>query len=473
MSSDKNVLKLEKDKISEFQKELHFQNMSKNDEPINSRFSAIYEKTSWSIHKKVLMPRTTGKQNEIIYTCNKKYDYLTKSELHTTLPTVRVHEKYKKNVQICWSHKVFHHINGEASLMIDDDLVNSIDPIWLDIHSQMFEKMGVGKRNSYSAMIGDLEFLTDWNSQLPEFPIILPQPWFYNIHESHALPILQSSMNRINHIYKFNLEFENLIRMRIKKKDGTWKNIKFNRKYLQNNETLKIPIPEMWGRFSLLTDPERNWHKERENIIYIDDILSHKNSNPAHLGECIEINLESKSPCKALFWVAENLNSSKYNNLSNYTTNSENIYNGWNPCAMSSIQYESNIERSSMISNGHYDLSEPYNFFPSAPSEPGYNGYSFSYDPVSLNADTAVVLGNLKASLLVRLNDINPFHYEENIDEEQDEEGNYIPTEAVEDKEKAIPQTPFNIHVRLLVIKKLKITWKGGSKGLLYQIIDQ
>lgn len=474
MTELRNVLKLDLDSLSGFQKSLHLpeniinESGQEKQEEIDSRFSIVFDKTSWSTHAKVAMSRSDGEMGKVVYTANKKYDFLFKCEMRTTFLGAKVKDKYKHNTQICLPKKFGNNLIVNGQLLIDDDQVGSLDSVWLDIYSQFFMEPGAGKRDTYNQQIGNVEFLTDWNTYLPEFPITIRQPWFYCTHESRALPLLQSSMNNITHVYTLRTDIKDILRMRVKKTTGGYKEIKCNIEYLDSPKN--IPTPELWGRFAQITEAERNWYKTLDRTIYINDVISAKSDNPKTFGSKESIKLHAQTPCKAIFWVAENCDASINRNFSNYTTNTEDISQGWNPCSTAAILY-GGTPRVPELPNDHFDLSEPMNFFPSCPEEAGYNAYSFSYNSASLDADTAIILEGMAATLSLKLGNTNPFENSGIKEEVYDENSELIPREALEDSsETSSPK--YIVHVKMLVMKKLKIKWNIERQKMNYQIID-
>lgn len=462
MSDRSNVLKLDIGTLSDFQKTLHFPSKKSDglgDDKVESRFSAAYVKTSVSAHCNAKMPGSMSTSGTYVYDTPKKYDYLFKSKLKSILPKIRVKKEFESVIQICWSHNAGNNIVEKAHLLINDYKF-TIDSVWLDIHTQFFEKPGVGKRETHKDMIGSVPFLTQWTNFLPAYPLSIPQPWFYSQHESKALPLLQSNLNYIKHEYKFRLQLDKLLRMRMKGRDGKWRIIKFNKKYIIGPE--KIPVPELWGRFSLLSDQERKWRQSKQEEIYIVDVEHTKSTNTNGFGSTVTIPLNSTSPCRSLFWVAENADSTKYNGYSNYSTDKNNNMLGWNPCAKSGIQYSSS-ERVPKSDNTDFDQYEPYEFFPSTPDEPGYNAYSFGYNATTINADTSVLLKKLDANLVVDIDNIDP--YISNDIYEYDENGQVINIEPVN-----YDKSQFIIHVKMLVCKKITVKWMGKDRAMKYEI---
>ena len=505
--SESNVLKLDIKSLSLFQKELHYPDRDGGEQDINtiknynlpeeikkilietisnkykvnSRFSCKIEKNAWSTHTKVKMPHT-AEGNEVIYVASKKFDVLFKTEMHINLLPIKVKDKYKKRIQICYPHNPGHNICHQGELKIDDDHHQYMDDIWLDFYSQFFMKNGAGKREHYNRMIGNVACLEDWGSELPGMRLIVPQPYSYSRNTRVALRTLRSSMNTVTHHYKIRNKFHEILRMRVKsEKDGSWNEIQCKMNYLDIPENAKeLPIPELWGRHALMTDEERDWHKSIDeetgepikHTIYTEDIVIATSNNPTTLGSTDVIPLHCKSPCKSLFWVAQDTKAIENRNFSNYSTNLENLFSGWNPCSKVDLKYGGAF-RVEKLSSEHFELSEPWDFFPSAPSEPGYNGYSLGYEPTTLNADTAIVLEPLHASLHITLGDTDPFRSIDEAEEEYSDQGEIIPVEALgEDSSRNDHGSKYLIHVRALVYKKLVMSWNEKSKCLKYVISE-
>lgn len=499
--SEENVLKLEINSITDFQKELHYSKDPKdNQDQVNSRFICTLDKYAWCAHTKVKMrPRSEHNEEgeEVIYTASKKFDVLFKSEVHINLLPIKVNDKFKSRIEICYPHNPGHNICYSGELKVDDDHHQTIDSIWLDIYSQFYMKSGTGMREHYDRMIGNIPCLTEWNTELPGVKLIVPQPFYYSRNTRVGLRTLRSSMNTVTHHYKIRNKITDILRMRVRVKtdeesedEPMWKEIPCNLKYLDiigNRKTL--PVPELWGRYSLMTDEEREWHKSfssvdptranfngkiRPNVIYTEDIVVASSDNPTSLGSTDVIPLHCKSPCKALFWVAQNIEAIENRNFSNYTTNPDDLYGGWNPCANIDLKY-GGTPKIRKWSHEHFDLSECWDFFPSAPSEPGYNAMSYSYDPKSLNADTAIVLESLNASLHVKLGNTDPFKSIETPEEgEYDEDGEIIPIEALPNSNVSVSnKDKYIIHVRALVYKKLEINWNGKDERLEYLLKEE
>jgi len=486
--SERNVLKLDINGLTEFQKELHYsKDPNDKEDKVKSRFSCSIDKYAWCTHTKAKMTHS-AEEGEVIYTASKKFDVLFKSELHINLLPIKVKEKWRSRFQICYPHNPGHNICYQGELKIDDDHHHTIDSVWMDIHSQFYMKQGAGMRTHYDRMVGNIPCLENWNTELPGIKLLVPQPFYYSRNTRVGLMTLQSSMNTVTHHYKIRNKIHDILRMRVKlknkdPKDKTvkWQEIPCKLQYLDvPGRAKEFPIPELWARYSLMTDAERDWHKSIDpstgepikHVIYTEDIVMATSNNPTPLGSTDVIPLHCKAPCKGLFWVAQDIKAIENRNFSNYTTNPDNLFNGWNPCAKVDLKY-GGAHRVEKLSHEHFDLSEPWDFYPSAPSEPGYNAYTFGYEPTTLNADTAIVLEPLNASLHVKLGDTNPFKTIEEEEDEYDENGDLIPVEALgEVHDIGGNKSRYLIHVRALVYKKLVMSWNEKSKCLKYLMME-
>jgi len=487
--SERNVLKLDINGLTDFQKELHYPdgNLDPNDplNKVNSRFSCTVEKNAWGTHTKSKMNHS-AEEGEVIYTASKKFDVLFKSEIHTNLLPIKVKDKYSKSVEICYPHNLGHNICYQGELKIDDDHHQTLDSVWMDIYIQYFMKKGPGKRRLYDRMVGNIPCLEEWNTELPGLKLIVPQPYYYSRNTRVSLRLLRSSMNTVTHTYKIRNKIHEILRMRVKKRSADSGEIQYveipcRLSYLDIPGNAKeLPIPELWARYALMTDAEREWHKSIDprtgepikHIVYTEDIVVATSNNPTTIGSTDVIPLHCKTPCKGLFWVAQDIKAVENRNFSNYTTNPDDLTRGYNPCSNVDLRY-GGAYRIDKLSHEHFELSEAWDFFPSAPCEPGYNALSIGFEQKTLNADTAIVFEPLNASIHVKLGDTDPFKSIDEPEEEYLEDGEIIPIEALMDEESLVNKaSKYLIHVRALVYKKLILSWNEKAKCIKYLMLD-
>ena len=459
--STRNILQIDRESTAPFQNELHI-----NPE-VDSWFSFNKSCRTSAPKIKTVMEKTPKGEGVIAYTCSNKYDFIFNVEGCVKLPSIKVKDEWAKYISIKYPHNPGHNIFIEGEFKIDDEHKETIDSKYIDANSQVF----VTKRRTYNEMIGNVPALLDWNTELPGIPLTVPLPFFFTKSApKQALPILKGN-NKITFDFKLRLKICDLLVMRIKNGD-TYKEIPCKLKYL-DCKSEEIPVPELWGYYSEITEAERNWRrsinpntKEQEKLtLYTEDVDIITSDNPTPMGSKVSIKLESMYPAKYFFWMAQLENGG----MSNYTTNKDDPKKGWNPCAKSAIKYglSNRVPESDHI---HFDQSEIYQFFPGEPCDAGYNGYSFMHKPQNIQtADNAVILNKCGAILEVILGDTNPFSKPEEEKEYYDEDGNAIPSELLEDDVDIISKKDkYTVHVRVVVMRKMEVSWDEKKNCLKY-----
>ena len=469
--TSRNVLDMDMDKesIAPYQQEIYYG--TEKDQEVDSHFSYILGKRAPAPKFKEKLDKTPKGEGDMVYHCSNKFDILCEIESFVQLYPVKVKERYNNTVLIKYHHNLLHNILYQGELKIDGDHIQTIDTVYKDIYAQFF----VTKKKMYNIRIGNVDCLQKWNTKLPGMKLSAPEPFSFYRKTQCALPIYKGD-NKIDFEYKLKTHLSDLIKMKVRKrnKDGSyteWKKCKPNLKYLEYNQA-EI-VPELWGRYSQISEVERNFRKSinpqtqepEKQIIYAEDVNMTSSTNATPIGSKVEIRLESTHPAKHIFWVGQLENG----NLSNYSTDLE-ITNGWNPCAKSAIKYGGSY-RVTEMDHTHFDQSEPYDYFPGEPNEPGYNCYTFTYNPSLISmADNATILKKNGASLEVTLGNTNPFIEPEEEQEHEDEEGNLIPVEALEDGEDNIHRDKYHVHVRTVVERKMTVYWNENKNCLKYEL---
>lgn len=478
------ITKDELNSLTEAQREIHVtNNMS---EEIISTFFRVFIKSTWysSIPMKL---KCTNDGEETVYTINNSFHFLMYSYLRFNLPPIRVKPEYKGRVRIAWCHNVGSNIIESASFKEDDDTYQTWDRIWADIYFQFYQNSGAGKRENHNIGIGNVKCLEDWGEFLPPYPINIEQPWFYSMDNALSFPIFyKNSQTRAEHRYRFKNKIVDLLRVQFLDKNHNWKDTTRKvHQYLDINPSATIRTPELWGRYAYITEPEIKWYKcKQSRVFYTRDIEVCDTSNPNKYKSTAEINLHCTNPCLALFWVAENLDASSNHNYSNYTTDSNDIYSGWDPIKTTTFKYGTSTRLDNMPSD-HFSIAEPRKHFPSAPSERGYHGYSFAWDSTNYHGDIGMVFSGMNAKLQCKISNNNIFtstSTSSSNEEDEDEDDTDQLAESVTDvsmkksddpkiSETQIDETSpsFITHARLLIVRKFTITQEGDAKDDKYK----
>lgn len=476
------VAKKELLSLTDFQKEIHLiNNMS---EEITSIFYRAFVKSTW--YSSVLMKlKCTHDGDESVYQINNSFHFLIYSYMRFVLPAVKVKSKYAGRVQIAWCHNVGTNIIKRAVFKEDDDNYQTWDNIWADIYFQFYQNPGQGKREAHNIGIGNVKCLEEWSDFLPSYPINVDQPWFYGLDPASSFPILNKhSQTRGEHRYQFRNKVVDLLRVKILGKDHKWKSTTRNiHNYLDIDPKLTIKDPELWGRYAYITEPEIKWYKcKSTRTFYTRDVEICDTPNPHKYFSTAEIPLHSTNPCLALFWVAENQDATAIHNYSNYTTDTDDIYSGWDPIKSTSLSYGS-IKRLDNMPSDHFSIAEPRKHFPSSPAatERGYHAHSYAWDSTDHNGDIGIVFAGLNAYMECKL-DNNNIYINSNCEDDEDENDDDIADFSPEDEQdkilpnkqcRIIPEqngSPnFIVRVRLLIVRKFTVS-ADGEDGYKFTI---
>jgi hypothetical protein len=464
--------KHELESLNDFQREFHTVEDIK--EPIVSRYYRTYLKSTW--HTTALMKlECADDSEELVYRVNTTFHLLIYTYMRFMLPAVTVKPKYKKSVQIAWCHNAGTNPVMQAVFKEDDDAFHTWDRIWADIFFQYYQYSGAGKRKAHNVGIGNITMLENFNTSLPAHPVNVDQPWFYSMDEALAFPIFyKGSQTRACHRYLFNQNVTDFLRMKVNTPKG-WVDVTKNmNKYIDIAGTGKFGKPELWGRYGYITEAEIKEYKCKPNrVYYIKDVISCKSANINKFGTTAEIPISwtGNNPCLAAFWVAENQDATLKHNYSNYTTNTDNLYDGWDPIKTTYWGYGGEKHKFKDMPSDHFNIASSRKHFPSAPSEMGYHGSSIADDSTNIHSDISLALQNLgtKFECLISDNSFSSLGQEEDNDEEDSIELIDI-GEGVQHKNGVkqlnidISDSPSYItHVKLLILRKFTVTMTSGK----------
>lgn len=486
MLSALQIAKDQFDSISECQNEMH--TIKKNDgADMVTPYYKKYIKTSWRSRVIAQFTSQPDGNSDIVYPVDNHFHYLEYTYLTAKLPAIRIKPEHIGKVRICWCHDPGNNMRTRAVFLEDDVQYNTIDNVWGDIHPQFFQKPGAGHRECHNMGTGIVTHLEEWSEDfLPSYDIDVDQPWFYSNDLASSYPIwMKGSLTRASHRYTFKKKVVNLLRLEIKDKNGKWiPQTKNFTKYIQIMGPETIRTPQLWGSYAYISDDELKLYNtcddtwvmidEEKNIkrkdFYIRDVVTCDMENVIKYGILSTQNLKCSTPCLAIFWVAENRDSTIIHNYSNYTTNTNDIYQGWDPIKKTSYKLGNTVYFNGMDSH-HFSRVQSRHHFPSSPWIAGYHGYSNANDCTDFNGQNGIVYDNLTATMncLIDNNDIylNQFQTEsDNIDDDDEDDKTGIDAssyEIVENKSYGSPSPNFIVRTRLLVVRKFTVTNNNGS----------
>jgi len=449
-----NVTKTESELLSKLQRDIHTP-LDENDELI-SPFCYQYEKITWHSHIPAKLQSTTTEGEGIAtYNLNTSFHHLLYGDLKQELPKLKVKAEFKDKVEICWTHNVGHHVIKDCHFKFGEQTYYLFDNIWLDINAQYT----IDNIEQYNEDIGNNDFLQLWSNRLPKYSLYVPQPWFFSRSEKLAFPLMLCQGQSVSFQYSLRNKVTDLLRMRIKTDDGTWKHIVPNLGYLEpvvNDGVLKLP--EIWVRYSYGSSLEKDWNTcITHHEYYIETITPLCSLNPIAYEQNVAIEIEGKTPCKAIFWVGQNVDSDRLRCFGNYTTDITNVYDGYGLIEKVSINHSAG-SRVKDMDGKYFERMEPLHHSKKRPHEKGYYLHSLGQTPFKSVSDVGLVPDNLKMRAYFTINDTNPL-----LDREE---------ELKELKGEEDP-TRFHVHIRLLSIKKMTFDYDTDKKVYNFDIHDE
>jgi hypothetical protein len=362
-------------------------------------------------------------------------------------PPIRVKEEYEGKIEICYPHNLGTNIIVDAVLKYGTDELPHLDSKYCDAYFHRFLKPE--ERLSHNWGIGNKPTLENWTSFLPADETNVKLPWFFSRDPSVALPLYYCDKLPATMVFTFKRNLSDLLRMRRVLDDGTFENMKIDKKYLMlpKDDATTLPKPELYGIYIKLDPEEVNSYKcstrdEKYGDFYFQDIICCSSQNSQKFGSKIEKDLSGDGICNGIFWMAENTTSTEHGNISNYTTDANNLYDGYNPIEWTTLTAGGTAIFKELSTNLlSQSLSD---VFPGRPSEEGILGWSFCENPTSLDPTVGVNMKDVKFTITCMIRDRDPFLNDYNLR-----------TGKLETKTSKGKDNEYLLHVYLLVTKKI------------------
>jgi hypothetical protein len=405
----KETIKILQNSQSEIQKSIHNVN-TKN--PAESAWLNQHNRTTWHARfpKKI---DGDGSDTTVRYKLdNGKFDLLDSTILSQKWPAIAVRPQYEGKIEICWPHNLGTNVLESAVIKYGDDELPHIDAKYCDVYFQKF--LDPAERSHHNWGIGNKPSLENWSTFLCEDETTIKLPWFFSRDSSVALPLYYCSNLSATMTVNYKRDILNLLRMRRINDDGTYEIIPADKQYLflSKDNSTALPKPEITGLYIKLETDEveayKCWTREgKYGDFYFEDVVSLHSANPQKFDSNIKVELECDADVNAIFWFAENVTSTALGNLSNYTTNADNLYEGFNP-----------IEHSTLTAGGNPIFKELntnvlaqslIDVFPGRPTDQGILGWSFTQKPRSLDAMIGVNMKDVKYQISSKIKDRDPY----------------------------------------------------------------
>lgn len=450
---------------TEYEKALRY-----SEEGCQSLFDYAVRKPSRNHHFPREMKRadTSG---SFMYAADSEYSFLYDMQMYLKLPKVVVKKEYRNNVQIAMCSYPGINVVTQATMYCGKKKSPyHFDQTWFNIYNQFYNK----KTEHFNRYCGHIPALTDWGHSLPSHQLQVQQPWFFT-REGFPFPLFRVKES-VQFEYTFKKSIFDLLRFKIRAEGEDWEEVPFHNNFIQfvsvtNGGILSPPI--MIGEYSKITIEEEQAIKNNDKHCAVEDILTFKTELVDKITPLAQVQIKTKYPLKGIFYVAENVDATRLNNFSNFSTCSEDMSEGVSPiCSVepkingSTPLIPFSSEFTGEVLAAYYQSNSALRYFPSFPQDPGYAAIPIAYsmaDPAhdgfkSFQGDTSITF---------QLSDAV-----ENPEEEEDKgkEPNFSKfTELLKDKSsiggkvKSLRHN-FRIHVYVIYIKRLTYGDDGELK---------
>lgn len=194
----------------------------REEEIIRSPYEIDREKTIFRSKQIVSMEGSVTHNAEHKYLFgeySKSMDLAKEVFLHDTIPAIRVREEYKDTTRICHCKYPGHTRVNIAHLYHGEDIAQTIDNIALDLYIQKY--VSESRRPFYERMVGSIPEHTTWNTELPQFSVSVPQPWYFSIIKGAELRLNVDTKTIL--FYHYRSEPTSSLKMQILDDDNIWR----------------------------------------------------------------------------------------------------------------------------------------------------------------------------------------------------------------------------------------------------------
>lgn len=360
--------------------------------------------------------KRSGNNHEFTFTCNIHIHALLSTRLRQEIPKATLRDEYRDSHRMAWCKNMGHNIIVEGVIKRDERPTQApITSVAMDLNLQFF--IAPADRPAYRKKIGTVPELVNWSTELSEYVLNVPQPFAYGREACKSLKKVILGNSEIVHVYKLRNRVSDLLRLQERQLDGSWRNC-------SKEEILKkvsfsginadgyLKAPELWATYSLITPAEQNFLVEKTSPSYHDTFINELLPLRAtgRNGSDSFTDIRGNYSGRAIFWVAENIDSVRANNYSNYTTNAEDSGHGSDPIVASSFTRGDIPEWKDLPSDHNNEgLDTERGIY--TPDEPGYHAHIWGYNMRKAGIDLCVDF-NVQSTLLLNLNNaISPDNF--------------------------------------------------------------
>lgn len=490
---------IDMDVVSSFQEELHSILPGEDDQqPVACDFHLPYVKTTYCYYlPKQMEPSVSSEDGKTVITftsmASAYTDYLMYSVRIQDIPRIAVKSDYIGLIEICWCHHIGNNSAPHGVFKSDDEPIYNIDRVFMDDDKQFFAEAKSGYVPMLNRCHGSTDELKDWSTVLAGDRLSIKDPWHYSKASALAYPIFYNRGARITHRYTLVDDIFKLLRVRIRKDvSSPWMYTKgFHSKYFEGPKDGKLPNPQLWGYYGRIRNDERirilydiipksngpsNGPDNNRNqtmklkpslVMFIEDSIVTQDDTIRLYGQVAEISLDSPTPCKGITVKAENLDATELNNHSNYTTDTNNLHQGYNPLTTFTQSYGG--KEKFTVDRVFTERIFPMVHCGSCPEDPGYNFIPIAWDCGQHYISNGLVFaGDLKSTLRIKLGNTDPNVAQNNAEIDDSNLLDFFNKNSnIKNKEVEIKSPSFRVHARLIIIRKIVFNYSDTKKAYL------
>jgi len=375
MEDYKTVFRRLKEQVdkSNYQKDLHFASSEQSETPIRTHFLNIKRKETWSFRNNIKLECSGDISNPNFITYKVKslpFHGLLHTVLVQNLPQINAAPGY----EVRWCKNVGYNVIRNCSIKVNDVEWQSLNSEYFD---DFMQKINMDKDEEINKDLGNVPELREWSPTLYPYQTFFWIPWFYSSHSSKMFPLyFCGKEDNIVHEMLLRRNLSELLQVR---RVDTHEVIPFDENCVTINTPLTVPVPEVRGEYEFMSDMECEHNRCEESkvrystqVFDIDNVKSIDSDNIHNLNTTVNIKIKDMPfPVHTIHWKAINLEARKYNEYSNYSTNSHDCMRGGNPIKWISLSTPQGI----LFKNQDFYIGERIvskQNFNKVPKEPGY-----------------------------------------------------------------------------------------------------
>lgn len=396
---------------------------------------------AYSLNFAELKPTTAG-GNSVSFGIEDSFDFLMYVFADIKIPEMRIKPEHADTYEFCFTHNSAQMVMHTGVLKIDGREIQTIDHHYMMGDDGYLRKPGFS--DTYEEISGNNEDLIVFSTRHRSYNLNPLHPFFLARHPGLSLPLCRlPSDSKVTFTYTLTRNLSEIIRIR--------RRVGENEQYIKMGDMdLRsildgypgdgmLELPKLNGSMCRITDGELILlGKEMpEAPYYIESVVSHLDTNERTYGQIATCSPKTDYPCKAIFVLLENVNSTRLNNHTNYSTSIHDPMSGDHPVEY--IEMNFGNDRKFRFPPTYITGPLAIMHFSSSPKRKGIYALPFAFCVPTPGIEMGQLLKSLEPQLSAKIVDPPLFAIGENNGE---------------------PAPSFKMHVRSLCVREIKFGMK-------------